>query len=119
MVSEISRTGVSPARVRWLTARTSMAACTLPIVSALPRVSPGGAVGADADTGLMTVFALLAGIAIGVALGYLLARTRLGTAAATATERARAAQERAAILGRTAADKMAIGEGEVRPGIEG
>jgi len=41
----------------------------------------------------MTVFALLAGIAIGVALGYLLARNRLGTVAATATERARAAQQ--------------------------
>jgi DNA recombination protein RmuC len=61
----------------------------------------------------MTVFALLAGIAIGVALGYLLARNRLGTVAATATERARAAQERAAILERAAAEKTALAEGQL------
>ena len=61
----------------------------------------------------MTVFALLAGIAIGVALGYLLARNRLGTVAATATERARAAQERAAILERAAAEKSALAEGQL------
>ena len=61
----------------------------------------------------MTVFALLAGIAIGVALGYLLARNRLGTVAATATERARAAQERAAILERAAAEKAALAEGQL------
>ena len=63
-------------------------------MSAFPRVSSGGV--GDA---------LLAGIAIGVALGYLLARNRLGTAAATATERARAAQERAAILERAATER--------------
>ena len=61
----------------------------------------------------MTVFALLAGIAIGVALGYLLARSRLGTVAATATERARAAQERVAILERAAAEKTALAEGQL------
>ena len=61
----------------------------------------------------MTVFALLAGIAIGVAIGYLLARNRLATLAATATERARAAQERAAILERAAAEKSAIAEGQL------
>ena len=61
----------------------------------------------------MTVFALLAGIAIGVALGYLLARNRLGTAAATATERARAAQERAAILERAAAERTALADGQL------
>jgi DNA recombination protein RmuC len=61
----------------------------------------------------MTVFALLAGIAIGVALGYLLARNRLGTVAATATERAHAAQERAAILERAAAEKSALAEGQL------
>jgi DNA recombination protein RmuC len=61
----------------------------------------------------MTVFALLAGIAIGVVLGYLLARNRLGTVAATATERARAAQERAALLERQAAEKTAIAEGQL------
>jgi DNA recombination protein RmuC len=61
----------------------------------------------------MTVFALLAGIAIGVVLGYLLARNRLGTVAATATERARGAQERAALLERQAAEKTAIAEGQL------
>jgi len=61
----------------------------------------------------MTVFALLAGIAIGVALGYLLARNRLGTAAATATERARAAQERATILERAAAERTALADGQL------
>jgi DNA recombination protein RmuC len=61
----------------------------------------------------MTVFALLAGIALGVALGYLLARNRLGTAAATAAERARAAQERAALLERQAAEKTALAEGQL------
>jgi DNA recombination protein RmuC len=61
----------------------------------------------------MTVFVLLAGIAIGFALGYLLARNRLGTVAATATERARAAQERAAILERAAAEKTALAEGQL------
>jgi DNA recombination protein RmuC len=61
----------------------------------------------------MTVFVLLAGIAIGVALGYLLARTRLGTAAATATERARAAQERAALLERQATERTALAEGQL------
>jgi len=61
----------------------------------------------------MTVFALLAGIAIGVALGYLLARNRLGTLAATATERARAAQEKAAYLERATAEKTALAEGQL------
>jgi DNA recombination protein RmuC len=61
----------------------------------------------------MTVFALLAGIAIGALLGYLLARTRLGTAAATATERARAAQERAALLERQATERAALAEGQL------
>ena len=61
----------------------------------------------------MTVFALLAGIAIGVALGYLLARNRLGTLAATATERARAAQEKAAYLERAAGEKTALAEGQL------
>jgi DNA recombination protein RmuC len=61
----------------------------------------------------MTVFALLAGIVIGIALGYLLARTRLGTAAATATERARAAQERAALLERQATERTALADGQL------
>jgi len=61
----------------------------------------------------MTLFALLAGIAIGGAIGYLLARNRLGTAAATAAERARAAQERAALLERQAAEKAALADGQL------
>jgi DNA recombination protein RmuC len=61
----------------------------------------------------MTLFALLAGIAIGVLLGYLFARNRLGTAAATAGERARAAQERAALLERQATERTALAEGQL------
>ena len=61
----------------------------------------------------MIIFALLAGILIGAVLGYLLARNRLGTAAATAEERARSAQERAALLERTAAEKTALAEGQL------
>jgi DNA recombination protein RmuC len=90
-----------------------MAACTLPIVSAFPRVSSGGVGDGLPILEGMTVFALLAGIAIGVALGYLLARNRLGTAAATATERARAAQERATILERAAAERTALADGQL------
>jgi DNA recombination protein RmuC len=90
-----------------------MATCTILIVSAFPRVSPSGAGGGLPILGGMTVFALLAGIAIGVVLGYLLARNRLATVAATATERARAAQERAAILERAATEKAALAEGQL------
>ncbi|MDX6420206.1 MAG: recombination protein RmuC [Trebonia sp.] len=90
-----------------------MAACTIPIVSAFPRVSSVGAGHGLPILEGMTVFALLAGIAIGIALGYLLARNRLGTAAATATERARAAQERAAILERGAAERTALADGQL------
>ena len=61
----------------------------------------------------MILFALLAGILIGAVLGYLLARNHLGTAAATAEERARSAQERAALLERTAAEKTALAEGQL------
>ena len=66
----------------------------------------------------MTVFALLAGIAIGLLLGYLLARNRLGTAAATAAERARAAQERAALLERQATERTALAEGQLAQRFE-
>ncbi len=61
----------------------------------------------------MILFALLAGILIGAVLGYLVARNHLGTAAATAEERARSAQERAALLERTAAEKTALAEGQL------
>jgi DNA recombination protein RmuC len=82
-------------------------------VSAFPRVSSGGVSDGLPILESMTVFALLAGIAIGVALGYLLARNRLGTAAATATERARSAQERAAILERAATERTALADGQL------
>jgi DNA recombination protein RmuC len=61
----------------------------------------------------MTVLVLLAGIAIGMLLGYLLARTRFATAAATAAERARSAAERAAMLERAAADQAALADGQL------
>jgi DNA recombination protein RmuC len=57
----------------------------------------------------MTVFALLAGIVIGVVIGYLLARSRL----ATAQERARAAEEAAALIERTTREKTALAEGQL------
>jgi DNA recombination protein RmuC len=61
----------------------------------------------------MTLLALIAGIAVGAVLGYLFARGRLGTATATAEERARAAQERAALLERQAAENRALAEGQL------
>jgi DNA recombination protein RmuC len=61
----------------------------------------------------MTVFALLAGVAIGVAVGYLLARNHLATAAATANERAHAARERADLLERQATERTAIAESQL------
>ncbi len=57
----------------------------------------------------MTVFALLAGVAIGVVIGYLLARSRL----AAAQERARAAEDAAALLERTTREKTALAEGQL------
>jgi DNA recombination protein RmuC len=66
----------------------------------------------------MTVLVLLAGIAIGILIGYLVARTRFATAAATAAERTRSAQERAAILERAAADKAAAAEGQLSQRFE-
>ena len=61
----------------------------------------------------MTLLALIAGLAAGALLGYLFARGRLGTAAATAEERARAAQDRAALLERQAAENRALAEGQL------
>jgi DNA recombination protein RmuC len=59
------------------------------------------------------VLVLLIGIAVGAVLGFLLARNQLGTAAATAGERARAAQERAALLERQAAERTALADGQL------
>ena len=61
----------------------------------------------------MTVFALLAGIAIGVVIGYLLARGRLATATVMAQERARAAEDKAALLERTARERTALADGKL------
>jgi DNA recombination protein RmuC len=57
----------------------------------------------------MTVFALLAGIAIGLVIGYLLLRGRI----ATAQERARAAQDKYALLERTTQSQAALMEGQL------
>ena len=61
----------------------------------------------------MTVFALLAGIAIGVVIGYLLARSRLATATATAEARAHAAEDRAALIERAASERTALADGQL------
>ena len=62
----------------------------------------------------MIVFALLAGIAIGAVLGYLLARNRLGTAAATADQGARSAQTaRVAARAGQATERTALAEGQL------
>lgn len=57
----------------------------------------------------MTVFALLAGIVIGLVIGYLLMRGRV----ATAQERARAAQDKYALLERTAQSQEALMAGQL------
>jgi DNA recombination protein RmuC len=58
----------------------------------------------------MTLFAgLLFGIVIGVVIGYLLARGRLAAAA----ERARAAEEKAALMERTASERSALVDGQL------
>src|SRR5215831_16847604 len=77
------------------------------------RVSPGGEAAAESILEPMPVFALLAGVVIGAGVGYLLARSRLATAAATADERARAAEERAALIERTASEKSALADGQL------
>jgi DNA recombination protein RmuC len=59
------------------------------------------------------VLVLLLGIAVGAVLGYLLARNQLATSAATADERARAAQDRAALLERQATERAALAEGQL------
>jgi DNA recombination protein RmuC len=61
----------------------------------------------------MTVFALLAGVAIGVVIGYLLARSRLATATVTAQERTRAAEDKVALLERTMREKNALADGQL------
>lgn len=63
--------------------------------------------------GCVIVLVLLLGIAVGAVLGYLLARNQLAASAATAGERARAAQERAALLERQATERAALAEGQL------
>ena len=55
------------------------------------------------------MFALLAGIALGLVIGYLLMRSRV----ATAQERARAAQDKYALLERTAQSQEALMAGQL------
>jgi DNA recombination protein RmuC len=58
---------------------------------------------------IMTLFALLAGIAIGAAVGYLLMRGRIGAA----DERARAAQDKYELLEKTTQSQAAMIEGRL------
>jgi DNA recombination protein RmuC len=90
-----------------------MATCTFSIVSRLPRVSGTGAGVGVSILWTMILFALLAGIAIGALIGYLLARSRFATDTATATERARSASERAALLERAASERTALADGQL------
>jgi DNA recombination protein RmuC len=67
----------------------------------------------------MTVFAgLLAGIVIGAVLGYLLAQGRFAGTAAAATERARAADERAALVERTITERSDASEKRISERFE-
>jgi DNA recombination protein RmuC len=61
----------------------------------------------------MIVLVLLAGIAIGVVIGYLLARSRMAAATATAEARARAAEEKAAFIEGVTRDKNALIDGKM------
>ena len=90
-----------------------MAACTVTVCLRFLRVSTHRVSAGALILEHVIIFALLAGLVIGAVLGYVLARNRLGTAAATAEERARSAQERAALLERTAAEKTALAEGQL------
>jgi DNA recombination protein RmuC len=61
----------------------------------------------------MVIFALLAGIVIGAVIGYLLARSRLAAATATAEARARAAEEKAVLLDRARQEKSELLSGQL------
>jgi DNA recombination protein RmuC len=61
----------------------------------------------------MIVLVLLAGIAIGVVIGYLLARSRMAAATATAEARARAAEEKVAFIEGATRDKNALIDGKM------
>jgi DNA recombination protein RmuC len=61
----------------------------------------------------MIVLVLLAGIAIGVVIGYLLARSRMAAATATAEAHARAAEEKAVFIEGATRDKNALIDGKM------
>jgi DNA recombination protein RmuC len=67
----------------------------------------------------MTLFAgLLAGIVIGAVIGYLLAQARFGGSAAASAERARAAEERAALTERAIAERSENAEKRIAERFE-
>ncbi len=67
----------------------------------------------------MTLFTgLLAGIVIGVVIGFLLAQGRFAGSAAAATERARAAEERAALVERSTAERSENAEKRITERFE-
>jgi len=82
----------------------------MPALLSHPPTCRRWSVSGGADTGCVIVLVLLLGIAVGAVLGYLLARNQLAASAATADERARAAQERAALLERQATERTALAE---------
>src|SRR5215470_19084947 len=61
----------------------------------------------------MVIIALLAGIVIGAAIGYLLARSRLAAATATAETRAQAAEEKVVLLDRAQQEKSELLGGQL------
>ncbi len=74
---------------------------------------------------MLLLIGLVLGTALGAALGYLLGQRRLASAtadltaqAATASERAKAATDRAALLERAAADKAALLDGQLASRFE-
>src|SRR5260370_22163418 len=118
-ISVTSRRVTTPGRACWLTARSSIAARTFSIVPdhdrycALSSQAAGVSFQvrscAHASLRDMTVFALLAGIAIGVVIAYLLMRGKAGAAG----ERARAAQDKDALLEKTMQSQAALVEGRL------
>jgi DNA recombination protein RmuC len=61
----------------------------------------------------MVILALLAGIVIGAVIGYLLIRSRLAATTATAEARARAAEEKVALLDRAQQEKAELLSGQL------
>ena len=82
-----------------------------------PGVSAGGFAHRVRSSLHMSAISLLAGlllgIVIGAVIGYLYARSRLAAAAADASGRARAAEQRALMTERAAADRAELVEGQL------